>query len=224
MLDHDALWSQYFPRFAASEDPAIQRLKVAAHLVKLVSGYTVFHPGSPCANYLLVLEGEVRVRMTTLGGREILLYRVCPGNACILTTSCLLGGNSYPAEGVTTAPTTAFAVPEPIFRQTLNHSEFFRGFVFADFAQRLSKVIARMEELVAGDIDPRLAQALLDNARAGRVRKTHEELATDIGTAREVVSRHLQRYQRQGWVRQGRGTVEILDAAALGKLLESNPA
>lgn len=220
MPDHEPLWKQHYPCFAERGEPAIQRLKEAARLVRLSAGQTVFHPGSPCANYLLVVEGEVRVQMTTPGGREVLLYRVRPGNACILTTSCLLGGNGYPADGIAESPTLAFAVPEPEFRRALGQSEFFRGFVFADFAQRLASVIGRMEELMSGSIDPRLAKALLAGADKGLVRKTHQELALETGSAREVVSRHLQRYQREGWVRLGRASVEVLNADALAGLID----
>lgn len=213
-----ALWAQYFPHFAACDDPAVRHLMNAARQVLLPAGSTVFHPGSPCAHYLLVLEGTVRVQIVTASGREVLLYQVRPGSACILTTSCLLGGNDYPAEGVTETPTTAFAVPAADFQEALNQSTFFRQFVFAGFANRLARVIARMDELLEGDIDRMLAKALLSGGAAGPVRKTHQELAADIGSAREVVSRHLKRFEERGWVRLGRGTVEIVDAAGLRTL------
>jgi CRP/FNR family transcriptional regulator len=174
-----------------------------------------FQPGSPCGNYLLVLEGCVRVRIFTPSGREVLLYQVRRGGACILTTSCLLGNNAYPAEGVTETPVTALVIPAAEFHQALNESTFFRAFVFSGFADRLSRVIVRMEELVEGDIDRMLAKTLLASGATDPVRKTHQELAADIGTAREVVSRHLKRFEERGWVRLGRGTVEIADGAAL---------
>lgn len=87
--------------------------------------------------------------------------------------------------------------------------------MFSGFADRLSRVIVRMEELVEGDIDRMLAKALLASGTTDPVRKTHQELAADIGTAREVVSRHLKRFEERGWVRLGRGTVEIADGVAL---------
>lgn len=213
-----ALWAQYFPHFAACEDSAVRGLMSAARAVQLPAGSTVFHPGGRCSNYLLVLEGTVRVQIVTASGREVLLYQVRPGNACILTTSCLLGGNDYPAEGIAETPTTALAVSAADFHEALNHSNFFRQFVFAGFASRLARVIARMDELLEGDIDRMLAKALLSGGAAGPVRKTHQELAADIGSAREVVSRHLKRFEDHGWVRLGRGAVEIVAAARLQEL------
>ncbi|MGZ8219828.1 Crp/Fnr family transcriptional regulator [Methylomagnum sp.] len=214
------LWAQYFPDFAARAEPPVERLKTVAKLVRLSADQTVFQPGSPCGNYLLVLEGCVRVRIFTPSGREVLLYQVRRGGACILTTSCLLGGNDYPAEGITESPVTALAVPAAEFHQALNESTFFRAFVFAGFADRLTRVIVRMEELVEGDIDRMLAKALLASGTLDPVRKTHQALAADIGTAREVVSRHIKRFEERGWVRLGRGTVEIADAATLRGLAE----
>jgi CRP/FNR family transcriptional regulator len=219
MPDLDSLWTRHYPEFTRPGDPALQRLRAAARLARLLEGATLFHPGSPCGNFLLVTEGAVRVHLLTASGREVLLYRVRPGGGCILTTACLLGGNAYPAEGIAESPTTALAIPEPEFRDALNQSPFFRSFVFADFAARLSRVIARMEEVIGDGIDARLARAMLAGSATGAVRKTHQALATEIGTAREVVSRHLKQFQEAGWVRLGRGTVAVLDPAALRRLV-----
>ena len=212
------LWIQHFPDFAACSEPPVLRLMEEAQVVSLPAETAVFRTGNSCSNYLLVLAGSVVVRIITASGRAALLYRVRPGNACILTTSCLLGRNDYPVEGVTEQATTALAVPSPVFHEALDHSTFFRNFVFCEFAQRLSGVIARMEELLVGDIDGMLAKALLSTGSQGPVNKTHQELAVDIGSAREVVSRHLKRFEDRGWVRLGRGTVAIVDGAGLRKL------
>ncbi len=220
LSDQEALWVKHYPRFAANDEPALNRLRAIARLVSLPGGQRVFHAGSPCNQYLMLLEGSVRVQLLTTGGREVLLYRVRPGGTCILTTSCLLGGNHYPAEGITEKPVKAFAIPEAGFQQALNDSAFFRRFVFCDFSERLGRVIARIEELVSGDIDQRLIKTLLGGESA-TISKTHQQLALDVGTAREVVSRHLQQYQSQGWIRLSRGRIQILDTSALQQALEA---
>lgn len=218
MLERE-LWALHYPAFATNPDAAVRRMMDAAKLLHLPRERKVFQPGSPCVNYLLLVEGSVRVQLVTANGREVLLYRVGPGGSCILTTSCLLGGNGYPAQGLTESPTTAFAVPEPQFRQALDQSDTFRRFVFGDFATRLVRVIGRLEEVLGGRIDARLARALLVGASSRPLQRTHQDLAAEIGTAREVISRHLKQFEERGWVRLGRGTVTILDRAGLEAFL-----
>ena len=211
-------WSHYFPDFVQSRDESLQRLMAAARQLTLPAGQTIFQPGGACGNYLLVLEGSVRVQIMTPSGREVLLYQVKPGNACILTTSCLLGANDYPAFGITETAVSALAIPADDFHRAIGQSTFFRTFVFSGFSERLSGVIGRMEELVEGDIDRMLAKTLLDAAQDGKVTMTHQDLAVAIGSAREVVSRHLKQWEGKGWVKLARGNLVLLDMARLREL------
>jgi CRP/FNR family transcriptional regulator len=211
-------WSRYFPDFTQSEDAGLQRLMAAARQLDLPAGQTIFQPGGACGNYLLVLEGTVRVQIMTPSGREVLLYQVKPGNACILTTSCLLGANDYPAFGITETAVSALAIPADDFHRAIGQSTFFRTFVFSGFSERLSGVIGRMEELVEGDIDRMLAKTLLDAAQDGKVTMTHQDLAVAIGSAREVVSRHLKQWEGKHWVKLARGSLELVDLARLREL------
>jgi CRP/FNR family transcriptional regulator len=212
------IWSRYFPAFSSSPDQALAGLMKAANLLDLPAGQTIFQPGGSCGNYLLVLAGTVRVQILTPSGREVLLYRVNPGNACILTTSCLLGANDYPAFGITETQVSALAIPAGDFHQAIGQSAFFRAFVFSGFADRLSGVIVRMEELLEGDIDRMLAKALLDSARDGKVDMTHQDLAVAIGSAREVVSRHLKRLESRQWVKLSRGSLQLINYESLETL------
>jgi CRP/FNR family transcriptional regulator len=212
------VWSRYFPEFSSNPDEALSRLMSAANLLDLPAGQTIFQPGGSCGNYLLVLAGTVRVQILTPSGREVLLYRVSPGHACILTTSCLLGANDYPAFGITETQVSALAIPAGDFHQAIGQSAFFRAFVFSGFADRLSGVIVRMEELLEGDIDRMLAKALLDSARDGKVDMTHQDLAVAIGSAREVVSRHLKRLESRQWVKLSRGSLQLINYESLETL------
>lgn len=214
MQKHLQLWQHYFPQFAACPDAAVKSLMASAQLLRLPAGRQVFYPGSVCENYLLLLEGRVKTQLMSESGREMLLYHVCSGDSCVLTTSCLLGGNSYPAEGITETEVTAFAVSSNTFHRCLEQSAFFREFVFQNFSSRLANVIARMEEVVFEAIDSRLGKLLL-NAGENPLKATHHELAVELGTAREVVSRHLKRFEHYGWLRLHRGTIEITDRKAL---------
>lgn len=206
-----------------ARDAELGAILARANCVSLPAGQCVFQPGAVCQNYLLVARGEVRVQLLTAGGREVVLYHVGPGDSCVLTTSCLLGAAHYPAEGITVNEVTAFALSAADFHQGLDSSSAFRRFVFGNLGRRLSEVIARMEQVVFAPIDARLAGSLLQLAGAGdQLSATHHELAVELGTAREVVSRHLKRFEENGWVRLGRGSIALTDRAALVRLAAPN--
>lgn len=191
----------------------------ASGLVTLPAGKQVFYPGSACQNYLLVLAGVVNVQILSEGGRQILLYQVRSGDSCVLTTSCMLSGDCYPAEGIAENEVTAFAIPSQAFYRCIEQSAFFREFVFKNFSLRLSRIIGRMESVVFETIDQRICKALLaDNQKV--IEKTHHELAYELGTAREVVSRHLKKYESYGWVSLKRGTIDIINRDALAAASE----
>lgn len=216
MKNHQDLWATYFPQFIENSDKGVELLMDSSSLVTLPAGRQVFYPGSICENYLLVLSGVVKVQIMSENGREVLLYHVRSGDSCVLTTSCLLSGDSYPAEGVTEGEVTAFAMSSHAFYRCIEQSSFFREFVFKNFSSRLSKLIGRMETVVFDTVDQRICKALLESGEKIIV-KTHQELAYELGTAREVVSRHLKNFENYGWVNLNRGTVEIINRDALKK-------
>ena len=214
-MNGEILWKTHFPDFASSTDLSIQKLMASARIVDLPADKTIFQPGSHCGHYYLLLEGTIRVFVLTASGREVLLYRVQGGEGCVITTSCLLGDDPYNVFGTSDGVVKAFAIPSSLFHETLQTSEPFRKFVFRGFAHRLSLVLARLESLVEGDIDQMLADALLQLSQNNRVSITHQLLADRIGTAREVVSRHLKRYETEGWVKLSRGSISLLNTTAI---------
>ena len=219
----EKLWKSHFPEFVGSTDKVIRQLMDAAMIVKLPPRQQVFYPGKSCDNYLLILSGSVKAQIISTDGREILLYHVCAGDSCVLTTSCLLGDNNYPAEGYTETEVIAFAIPAHIFHRCLEQSTFFREFVFRNFSKRLADVIKRMESISFGSVDQKLTRALLASGES-ILNKTHNELALELGSAREVVSRHLKRFESYGWLILSRGSIQIINFDALNKLLASTEA
>lgn len=213
-LTEQKLWEANFPEFIKSGETGINSLMASAKLVELPAGQQVFYPGAACEQYLLVLEGSVKAQIISEGGREMLLYRVCSGDSCVLTTSCLLSGDQYPAEGITETKVLAFAISSHAFYRCIERSAFFREFVFKKFSARLSDVIRLLEDVTFSAIDTRLSKALLAE-ESNVITLTHQELATKLGSAREVISRHLKRFEAYGWVSLHRGTITILDANAL---------
>lgn len=214
-------WKDRFPALG-SGDRQTRAVLDAAHLVEMPADHPVFRAGAPCENYVLLLEGAVRVQVIGENGREAVLYRVLPGQSCVLTTCCILSGDEYPAEGFTEAPVRALVVARSAFDQALETAPGFRRFVFSNLGRRIADVITRMEEVAFRPVERRLADYLLAHAdREGIVEATHQQMAVELGTAREVVSRHLKRFESSGLVELGRSTVRVCRVEGLRRVADS---
>ncbi len=219
MLKNRDLWEKFFPEFVCCGEASIASLMESASLVNIPAGQQVFASGMQCENYLLVVKGQVKAQILSENGREVLLYQVCPGDSCVLTTSCLLSGQQYPAEAFAVEDVTALLISSYAFYRCLEQSAFFREFVFRNFADRLSGVIGRLGEFVFEGIEKRLARELLSTSE-DIIQLTHQELANKLGSAREVISRQLKQFESKGWVELHRGTLNILNRPALTELIQ----
>lgn len=202
-------------------DVAIQPLLDLGQTTKIPANQPIFHRGDLCESYFLVISGSVKVMLIAASGREIVLYHVGAGESCVLTTSCLMAGDHYPAEGITETAVTALVFDKATFHRSLHESEAFRKLVFADLGKRFSGVISRIEQVSFSGVDARLAEALLCQPQFPQVFATHQMLATDIGSAREVVSRQLKLFETKGWVKLGRGHINVLQPEALRQVLNN---
>ncbi len=176
----------------------------------------LFDLDSACNLFLLPATGAIRVVKPSLSGREILLYRLGPGDSCVLTVSCLLGHSRYPARGIVERDLTGYAVSPAIFQRLLGEAPAFREFVFRYFAERIADLMQLVEEVAFGAMDQRLAVYLVE--RGPRVDATHQIIADELGTVREVVSRRLKQLESAGLVRLERGHIDVLDANRLQRL------
>lgn len=184
---------------------------------------TIFHQGDQCLNYLLVISGSVKVITRAENGREIVLYHITSGGSCVLTTSCLISSEDYPAEGVTETDVLALAIPKTVFEQYIGESKAFRKQVFHSYGDRLIKLITLIEEISFAKLDIRLAKFLLEHGSVNTpIHTTHQALATELGSAREVISRQLKEFEHKGWVKLNRGKIEITNHDALSRLLPLN--
>lgn len=206
------------PGLAGLDHATAASLAGAARIVHLAAGQNVFAPGAPCRNYLVVIAGSVRVSTMTENGREVVLYRVGPGEACVLTTACLMAGRDYDAYGAAETDVEAYALPRDRFEALLDGVQGFRRFVFGQFGERLIGMIATVQEVAERHVDRRLAKFLLTNAPDGGLRMTHQAIAAELGTAREVVTRLLKDFAARGMVELGRGRVAIANRQALDRL------
>lgn len=185
---------------------------------QLPAGTPLFHPGDPAQAFVVVLSGRIEVMLTGPSGREILLYAVEPGQSCIQTTLGLMGDEAYTGDAATATACEVVLIPKPLFRNLLDTEPGFRRFVMQAFGARMADLTRLLERVAFGRIEQRLAAALLDLAQGAQVQATHADLAARIGSAREVVSRRLEGFARHGWVSTDRGTVTLLDLAALRQI------
>lgn len=170
----------------------------------------LYWEGDSCSGIAFVLEGEIRVYKCGESGREITLYDIGPGETCILNASCLLGNISYPANAVTTAPCRLLLVAAADFRKVLDTDLAMRSFVFSLLSTRLTEVMALVNEVAFGRMDDRLTDYLLQKSSAGILSATHQKIANDLGSAREVISRLLKEFERQGKVQLSRNEIRLL--------------
>lgn len=209
-------WIDQFPGLARLDTGLRRMLVERSRIVAVPEGTVIFGPGKAPENLLLLLDGVVRVQQVSDSGREIVLYRVHARESCVLTTACLLAYEDYSAEGVAETDVSAVAIPRTVFEDMIAKSGVFRRFVFAAYSRRITDLFVVIEEIAFRRVDLRLAQKLLAlEGETGDLRLTHQQLATELGTAREVVSRQLQEFQRRGWIAASRGHIEIRDHAAL---------
>jgi CRP/FNR family transcriptional regulator len=215
-------WTQRFPGLAGLAQAERQTLEAASRIVHLPAGSRIFGPGQAPQNYLLLLGGGIRVSQASETGREIVLYRVAAGESCALTTVCLLGEDDYQAEAIAETDVESVAIPRATFDDMIARAPAFRRFVFEAFSRRVTDLCKLIDEVAFQRMDMRLAHKLVElTGGADTLALTHQQLATELGTAREVVSRQLHEFQRRGWVSAARGNLTILDRAAIERIAGS---
>lgn len=190
---------------------------VAASLARDAS---ICHEGDSCSHLALVTEGGARVFKLAESGREITLYRVEAGECCILTASCMLSGRPFPANASVESDLQAILVPRQRVIDWMQPHAAWRHFLWNLLAERLGDVISLVEEVSFRRMDERLADYLLAHVIDCRepLQATHQRIAADLGTSREVVSRILKDFQLRGLLELGRGRILVLDQDRLAQL------
>lgn len=207
---------EHFPVFRALRPDRLEHLLATSRRVSVSAGTVLFDAHQPCQGFPLLLEGAVRVFKAAPNGREILLYRVEPGDGCILSGGCLLGRTDYAATGVTETAVLLLNVAPEVFNELMLEYEPFRRFVFNLYSARLSEVMDLVEAVAFHKLDQRLAQLLVH--RGPLIQETHQKLADELGSVREIVSRLLRSFEGRGWVRLERERVSVLDLKSLAEL------
>lgn len=187
-----------------------------SYYARIPAGKDVFVEGDRADAIALLISGVVRVYKIGETGREITLYRFGLGESCILTANAILSQKSFPAIATVEEDAEAVMIPSEVFRDWVKRYDPWRDFVFDLLSDRLSMVMAVIDEVVFQRMDKRVASWLLHHAGVQNpVRITHHEIAADLGSSREVISRILQDFSRLGLIQLGRGVIKILDLEGL---------
>jgi len=206
-----------FPFLRPDEGDFYHQFMGTASIVRLDKGEYICHEGRACGHLALVMAGSARVFKLGESGREITLYRVGPGQSCILTTSCILSNRPFPAFAICESEMEAAVIPATAVNSWLAESKRWRDYIFGLVAQRLDNIISVVEEVAFKRMDRRIAEYLCQRGpTAGNsIHITHQQIASDLGTSREVVSRILKDFESTNLIDVGRGTVTILDPTGL---------
>lgn len=180
------------------------------------AGTVLFRPGQDCPGFVRLTSGRIKVTLTAANGREVVLYRVGPGDVCLQTFACLTDGRTYAAEGVAETPLEGEIIPHAAFRQAMSEDGAFRSEVLTAVARRFADYEQLVEDVALTGFDARLARVLLRLAQnSDEIRTTHDALAAETASGRAFVTRRLREFARLGLVETQRGQLRILDRAGL---------
>jgi len=198
-------------------DPGLLReFQQSAFFARIPAGHDVFIEGDPVDAIALLISGVVRVYKIGETGREITLYRFGNGESCILTANAILSQKNFPAVATVEKEAEAVMIPADTFRDWVRRYDLWREFVFELLSQRLSAVMVIIEEVAFRRMDVRVAALLTERGRrSDSIHITHQEIAAELGSSREVISRILEDFSAQGTVEVSRGSIKILDREAL---------
>jgi len=206
-----------YPVLAGLPADELDALLQPQAVMHLPAGTQIFAEHQPCQGFPLLIEGSIKVIKLASSGRELMLYRVMPGGSCIISSSCLLGHTDYNARGIAETPLTLLALPLGVFSSLMLEHAPFRDFVFHLFAERIGELMQLVEEVAFSRLDQRLARLLLARNET-TLNVTHQQLADELGSVREIVSRLIKGFAAQGLVTPGREQLIISDRSGLQKL------
>jgi CRP/FNR family transcriptional regulator len=214
LTTHDLL--ALYPALSSLASDQIDALCRPEAVLALPEGTELFAERHPCRGFPLLVAGSIKVVKGTAAGREMLLYRVEPGGSCIITSSCLLGHTPYTARGIAETPVRMLMLPAPLFQNLIESNVLFRDFVFHLLADRIAELMQLVEEVAFRRLDQRLAKLLLGKPEP--IHATHQSLADELGSVREIVSRLLKGFAAQGFVSLGRERITLVDRHGLALL------
>lgn len=180
--------------------------------------------GAGCEYLPFVLAGSLRVYKSSEAGRELTLYRIERGDSCVLSATCILNGGSFPAIAKAEGDTDLLLMPARLLLSLADGNAEWRRYLFGLYSRRLEEVLTLVEEVAFHHVDARIAGYLARSGAADAVNRTHGEIADELGTSREVVTRILREFEAEGLIETSRGRIRILRPDSLGQRASTAPS
>jgi CRP/FNR family transcriptional regulator len=206
----EKMFLDVFPDFRNDNDRTLKRLIEAGTENQFPKGAPLYFEGDRCSGIGFLLAGEIRVFKIGENGREITLYEIFPGETCILNASCLLSRQRYPANATATTVGRVLYIPAGLFLALMTTSNVMQHFVFSLFSRRFNEIIELLEDVTFGRLDERLVEYLIEKSSDNLLPSSHQKIANDLGTSREVISRLLKDLERKGNIALYRNQVRII--------------
>ncbi len=209
-----------FPFIKLAAVDFVDAFYAEAQYMEIPAGVSICDEGQQCSHLAMVVAGVGRVYKLSSSGREVTLYRIYGGESCVLTASCIMNHDSFPAMAITETLVRGFLIPPASVRRWFCEEPQWQKFIFGLLSHRLSNIISVVEGVAFKRIDVRLAEQFARELTRGVdiIHKTHADLAADVGSSREVVSRILRDLTHRGLIVVNRGYIEIIDKRAIVKL------
>ncbi|MFO0753951.1 MAG: Crp/Fnr family transcriptional regulator [Thermodesulfovibrionales bacterium] len=205
-----SFFRETFPVFRNAPDALIEDILSASQRRPLPGDTLLYSEGDSCLGIAFLLSGGIRVYKAGDNGREITLYEIGHGETCILNASCILSQKPYPAYARSTEGGEMLLLSADAFRAMISRYEEIRNFIFSLLSERLVAIMALVEEIAFGRMDERLLAYLAERADQGTVQATHQKIANDLGSSREVVSRLLKDLEKKGRLVNARSSIRLL--------------
>lgn len=218
------LISDVYPELANPQKPECFEILARAPVNRIPAGTVVLRANDKCEDFILVLEGSIRIYQMAEDGREVTLYRIQPGDICLMSLNSLLNNKPFNARAECDTDVTALVLNKDQFHRAMEVSDNFRGLVLKSLTSSVSELTDTFYSTVFERLDMRLAcllGRLFERANADTINVTHQALAQELGTTREVVSRLLKQFEQQNCISLARGRIMINDKSSLewfGKL------
>lgn len=212
-----------FPFFNYLHKDRLNEFISKVYVMDFSKGSVILSEGAYCDNMVLILNGSIRVYKLSPNGKEITLYHLSSGETCILVVSCLMGNTNYPAIAEVEETVKLVIIPADYYKKLFSEEPLWQNFIFSTLSSRLMEVMLLIDEVVFKSVDTRLAVFLLDrlsNNDNNQLELTHEKIAFELGTAREVISRILKNFEKKGILTLSRGKISIINIEELKKIVD----